>query len=202
MAPWLSALCRPCRGALLWFQHTHSCSQTSVTPVPEDLMSYSVPPGRQARTWRTYIHICKQNMPIHKNKKKLNAFTKDFVVQQCHLLHTIEIQKIVRVSYILFWDRVFSCSLGYPGTPRAQLPLPPQPWDQRCVLLSRCCFVCFNGLLFFFFLLFWDEASCSPGWLQTHYVAKDVPEILTLLPLDPKCWDCRWVTTAWLYNAN
>ena len=62
MAPWLSALCRPCRGALLWFQHTHSCSQTSVTPVPEDLMSCSVPPGRQARTWRTYIHICKQTL--------------------------------------------------------------------------------------------------------------------------------------------
>lgn len=190
MAPWLSALCRPCRGALLWFQHTHSCSQTSVTPVPEDLMSYSVPPGRQARTWRTYIHICKQNMPIHKNKKKLNAFTKDFVVQQCHLLHTIEIQKIVRVSYILFWDRVFSCSLGYPGTPRAQLPLPPQPWDQRCVLLSRCCFVCFNGLLFFFFSSFlrWglmqprltSNSLCSQGCPRNFDSLASRPQVLGL----------------------
>lgn len=43
-----------------------------------------------------------------------------------------------------------------------------------------------------FFFFFWVAGVlCSPGWLQTGYVAKDGLELPILLPLPPKCWDCR-----------
>lgn len=31
--------------------------------------------------------------------------------------------------------------------------------------------------------------SDNQDWLQTHYIDKDDPELLTLLSLAPKCWD-------------
>lgn len=45
-------------------------------------------------------------------------------------------------------------------------------------------FVCL-GFLFVDLLVcvFWDSVSCSPGWLQTHSVATDDPELLIFLPL-------------------
>lgn len=35
----------------------------------------------------------------------------------------------------------------------------------------------------------WDEISCISGWPQTGYVAKDGLQLLSLLPLPPRCWD-------------
>ena len=39
--------------------------------------------------------------------------------------------------------------------------------------------------------VFWDRVSCSPGWPQTHYVAEDDLELLTLCPPLPKCEEYR-----------
>lgn len=38
---------------------------------------------------------------------------------------------------------------------------------------------------------FWDKSLCSPGWLQTGYVAKDNLELLFLWPQPYLCWDYR-----------
>lgn len=36
------------------------------------------------------------------------------------------------------------------------------------------------------------KVSCSPGWPQTHHIAKDYFEFRILLPLQPECWIYRW----------
>lgn len=41
----------------------------------------------------------------------------------------------------------------------------------------------------------WSETVCSSSWLQTCYVAKAGSELLILLLLPPKCWDCRQLLT-------
>lgn len=35
------------------------------------------------------------------------------------------------------------------------------------------------------------KVSCSPGWPQTHHIAKDYFEFRILLPLQPECWGYR-----------
>lgn len=41
------------------------------------------------------------------------------------------------------------------------------------------------------YVSFEKGAHIIPGWPQTLYVAEDKPELLVLLLLPSKCWDCR-----------
>jgi hypothetical protein len=47
--------------------------------------------------------------------------------------------------------------------------------------------------ILFYFILFYFNISCTPGWPQTFQVAKDGFELLILLPPPFKCWDYRCV---------
>jgi hypothetical protein len=49
-------------------------------------------------------------------------------------------------------------------------------------------------------VLFWGRILSSPGWPQRSYVDEDDLELLTFLPLGPKCWDLQARGAhAWLY---
>lgn len=58
------------------------------------------------------------------------------------------------------------------------------------MILLSLFLILFTTICFIFCL---DRVSCGLGWLSTHSIAKDVPELLILLPLIPKCWECRHV---------
>lgn len=45
-----------------------------------------------------------------------------------------------------------------------------------------------NGLLYLDNL---SVESCSPSWLQTHYLVGNNPKLLITLPLLLEYWDCR-----------
>lgn len=66
------------------------------------------------------------------------------------------------------------------------------------------------GQTYFLFLLisFWNRALlCSPGWPQTHYIAKDGTDLLAILLSQlPKYWDYMCETSSlavvWLIEAD
>lgn len=61
------------------------------------------------------------------------------------------------------------------------------PWWAHMGPWLQLSYVCCHLLFFALFFIFWDSVSCSPGWLQTSYVAEiDLELLILLLPL-PKC---------------
>jgi hypothetical protein len=146
-------------------QHPYYSLQLSETPVPRDMSSYSG------------LLKC-QGTHTGKNSHTQN-----------------EIKSTTKKAAIQYWPLFFlggeinewTCTHRYPHTlnqsisrsinqsinQHSQDSFSGYTWSAKRKLQCVCV---------------WDRVSCSPCWLQTHYVAKDGLELLSPLPLSCKSW--------------